>query len=202
MENYKLGKEEVVLFRGRAHFLSGQDKLAVELLLTNLNFVFTTSEKKFFKERTVNEVVSVKDVKVYRDNYQIIQKKNLVEIYFTETEKFVEFESAKIAKEFTDVALRLVSGFSKFVRGLKKAEKAVVETGEAFNVDVKEAVKDAVAVAGNVAIEMSENTKSEKVKFLGSVARNIKEVVAVKKQRKELETKEKLQLTDGKEKTE
>lgn len=193
MDKYKLGKEEVVLFKGKANCVDEQDKIAVDLLLTNLNFVFTATEKD---ER---EIIDAYEVKVYRENYQIIQKKNLVEIYFTDTEKYLEFETPKVAKEFTAVALRLVSGYSKFVRGVKKAQKEVSDTEEALGVDIKETTKKVGAFAGEVAIVMGENIESPKMKLFGNIAKGIKEASARNKLRKEIASEKKPQLTNGNE---
>ena len=198
MENYILRDDETVLFKSKVEMqITSKKKIEVELLLTNLNFVFIR-DKKLFAKKVENEVYDVKSVKKYDATYQIIRKNKKVEIYMIGVEKFLEFSTQKEAKEFTDVALKLVSGYSKFVRGVKKAQKSVKETEDALDIDIKETTKKAVAFAGEVAIVMGENSKSPKIKLFGNIAKGIKEVNSKnKKNIQEITNNEKLLLTDN-----
>lgn len=202
MENYILRDDETVLFTSRVKLQTTSKKnIEVELLLTNLNFVFI-KQKKFFSNTAEKEVYDIKSVKIYDSTYQIIRKNKIVEIYMIGLEKFIEFPSQKSAKEFTDIALKLASGYSKLVRGVKKAQKAVKETEEALDIDIKGTTKKAVAFAGEVAIAMGETSKSPKIKLFGNIAKGIKTVNEKNKQAKEIVHKEKLQLTQSKEEME
>lgn len=196
MENYILREDETVLFKSRVQMqITSKKKIEVELLLTNLNFVFIR-DKKFFSKSIENEVFDVKNVKIYDATYQIVRKNKKVEIYMIGVEKFLEFPTLKSAKEFTDIALKLVSGYSKFVRGIKKAQKSVKETEDALDIDIKETTKKAVAFAGEVAVVMGENSKSPKMKFFGNVAKSIKEVSGRNKNKSnEIDNKEQLMLS-------
>ena len=202
MENYILRDDETVLLASRVKMQTTSKKsVEVELLLTNLNFVFI-KDKKFFSKNVEKEIYDVKSVKIYDSTYQIIRKNKKVQIYMIGVEKFLEFPNQKIAKEFTDIALKVVSGYSKLVRGVKKAQKAVKETEDALDIDIKGTTKKAVAFAGEVAIAMGEASKSPKIKLFGNIAKGIKTVNERNKQANELTHKENLQLTQSKEETE
>ena len=161
MDNYELIKDEVVLWHGEVALLpsgkvvkeSSFKKVQTELILTNFNFVFITKTKRVFqKVETEREIYATGDVKYYRDSPYILKKGNIVEVYFDSAEKFVEFSDKKQARIFGDTALRLVSGHSKFVRGVKKAQKEIKETEDALDVDITGMAKTAVGVATEMAI--------------------------------------------------
>lgn len=202
MENYILRDDETVLLSSRVKMQTTNKKnVEVELLLTNLNFVFI-KDKKFFSKKAEKEVYDIKSVKTYDSTYQIIRNNKKVQIYMIGVEKFIEFSSQKEAKEFTDIALKIASGYSKLVRGVKKAQKTVKETEEALNIDIKETTKKAVAFAGEVAIAMGETSKSPKIKLFGDIAKGIKKVNEKNKQSNQITHKENLQLTQSKEENE
>ena len=161
MENYELIKDEVVLWHGDVVLLPGGKavkesalkKVQTELILTNFNFVFITKTKRVFQKAEMErEIYATGDVKYYKDSPYILKKGNIVEIYFEGAEKFIEFADKKQARIFGDTALRLVSGHSKFVRGVKKAQKEIKETEEALDVDITGIAKTAVGVATEMAI--------------------------------------------------
>jgi hypothetical protein len=174
MENYTLRDDETVLFKNEVKVCTNNKKFVdAELLLTNLNFVFIY-KKKFFGKSMENEVFDAKSVKIYDSTYQIIRKNKTVAIYMIGAEKTIEFPSLKLAKEFSDVALRLVSGFSKLVRGVKKAQKAVNETEDALDIDIKKAIKTSAVTVGTVAINVANSPiAGKKTKLLGTIAKSI-----------------------------
>ena len=88
-------------------------------------------------------------------------------------EKFVEFSSVKIAKEFSDVALKLVSGYSKLVRGVKKVQKTIEETNQAWDIDVVEIAKKTAVKAGNLAVDVAVPGAGKKTKMLGRIAESL-----------------------------
>lgn len=184
MENYELQKDEVVLSRAQVVVLpngkkaktSSLKKTECELLLTNLAFVFTTKTKVLLKKETIeSEVYDIKTVKWYNEVPHILIKGKVIEIYFVNSEKFVEFSNKKEAKEFINTALRLVSGQSKFLRAVKKAQKEINETGEALNVDIAGVAKSVADVAGTVAIGAAEMSGAGKTtKTIGLLAKAFK----------------------------
>ena len=81
MKNYILKNNETVLFKSEAKIcLKNKKYLDVDILLTNLNFVFIY-KKKFFSAPIENEVFDIKTVKIYDSSYQIIRKNKLVDLY-------------------------------------------------------------------------------------------------------------------------
>lgn len=176
MEHYELQNDEVALSHEQAFIANATKNAGVEVLLTNLNFVFIRKIKQFLKKDTVEvEIYGVDTVKIYNDLPHIIAKENVVEIYFKGVEKFIRFRSRKQATKFVDTALRLISGKSKFVRGVKKMQKEIAHTSEELNVDVVGITKKAVGIAGDVAISASGVKDAKKsTKVLGMLAKAIK----------------------------
>lgn len=164
MENYKLKSDETVLYRGSVELLKDgkkdtkAKKATSELLLTNYNIVVTTTTKKMWNEIVENVEHKVSDIKVYKDSSQVIRKGSIVEIYLTSGELFLEFPSGKEAKDFTAKALRLATGNSQFVRGVKKVQNEIKETNEALDIDVVDIAKKAAVVTGNIVVEVAKTT--------------------------------------------
>ena len=128
---YKLKENENVIFRGSAMFFSDykraeENAKSCDVMLTNLNIVITYQKKKLFRTVTKSSVFKTEDVKIYDDTIQIIRQAADVDIYFKKSEVYLTFEE-EIAKDFSDKALTLISGNSKFVRAIKKAQKVVNE---------------------------------------------------------------------------
>ena len=180
MDYYKLQNDEVGLYHGAISMVSTgkgrtlrSNNSGYEILLTNLNFVFIKKTKQLLKKEQVDvEIYDVNTIKFYRDRPHIIQKKAVVELYFKDCEKFIEFPDKKEARTFCDNALRVASGKSKLVRGVQKVQKEIHETNEALDIDV---VKIAAATA-RVALGVAANVGSyedagKKTKFVGRIAK-------------------------------
>lgn len=184
MENYELQADEVVLYHGQvALLIDGKQaktaklkKVETELILTNLNFVFITKTKHVFKQELIDrEIHGANTVKFYKESPYILKKGNIVEIYFTGGEKFIEFADKKQARVFGDTALRLVSGYSKFVRGVKKAQKEIKETETALDIDITGTAKTVVGVATDaVIIASGASTAKKGTKAVGLIAKLMK----------------------------
>ena len=190
MENYILKENETVLFRDEAILLqdgkNSKNDTRCDVLLTNLNIVIVTQSKKAF--RTINkvDVYSVTDVKIYDETIQIIRRQNLVDIYLKSCEIFIEFSKEKNAKEFCDKALKLISGFSKLVRSVKKTQKAIKETNEALGIDVGNMAKGAAGIVLDVTVGVGSMSGAKKgTKVAGKIAE-----VILSKTRAKSETEE------------
>lgn len=158
MNNYTLQENETILFRGSCAIMQNGKKNektdeANDIILTNNNIVLFVKRKKFLKTVEEVQVFNVLDVKTYDETVQIIRRKSIVDIYLKECELFLDFLKEKYAKEFCDKALRLISGYSKFVRGVKKTQKAVKETTEALDIDIAEAVRSGTEFVCDVVLE-------------------------------------------------
>lgn len=165
MKHYELQKDEVALFHSRVLLQDGNARknkpAECELILTNFNFVFTVALKSLFKKEYETQVFELKTVKFYKNSPHIIRKDKVVEIYFADCEKFVEFEDKKNAKAFLDKAMATVSGYSKFVRAVKKTQQAIEETDEALNIDIMGAAKTVASVATGVALNADKITNAK-----------------------------------------
>ena len=176
MNNYTLSQSETILYKGTVtdcidgNYADTDAQMTAELVLTNENIVFIKKVKKLLRTKTVTEVYSIKDIKVYEETIQILRKEDRVNIFITNAEKFLVFENEKEAKDFTDKALKLISGDSKIIRGFKKAKKAVED---AVGEEVVEVAKEIVKAAGNVAIDMAAEADNKKVRYMGKVAQKV-----------------------------
>ena len=185
MEHYELRQDEVILYHTNIMFSSSTPKkkdnstpkFPTEFLLTNFNFVFITRTKRLLaKEKVTVETYSIENVKFYQERPHIIKKGKKAEIYFLDTEKFIEFENKKEATLFTDTALRLISGQSKFVRAVKKVQKEIQETGDQLDIDINGIAQTAFDVTAAVAITASGlEGASKKTKLLGAIAQTLKD---------------------------
>lgn len=128
MENYKLGPEEVFLYRGNVLQKGFVEK--TRLLLTNENLVFITKIEESTDEYQT-EPFLINEIKMYQGMPQIKAKGLFVEIFLTSTEKEFTFESKIELHKFIDAAVKLLTGKSKIERGaekVKKAKELVVDT--------------------------------------------------------------------------
>lgn len=176
MENYTLKQDETVLFRSEITLLqngkreSNSKPPRADLLLTNLYIVLIKRTKRIFSEIVTTEIYDVNDVKIYDESVQILRNKAFVDIYTKKGEIFIEFDKEKLAKTFCDKAIRLISGYSKLVRAVKKTQKAINETNEALDINIMNGAK-AVGAAAVTAAEVVANMPGagKKTKAIGFI---------------------------------
>ena len=180
MENYKLKDDEVIIFRDEVAVAKNEksipNKQQVELILTNYNYVFVTTTKKFLTQETTTEEYPIKDTKFFDEKAYVTRKGKMVVLCVIGAEKFIIFKKTKSAKEFTDKAQKLVTGYNKMVRGVKQVQKTVKETNEALDIDVVQIAKTVaggtMAIAGGVAEEMAKSSNAGKgIKFIATVSK-------------------------------
>lgn len=146
MTNYQLAPTEVVLMESNG-FIQGK-KSSSNIILTNLNVVFETRIKKLFKKAyTVVEVFSLDTVKIYKDMPYIKQKNNYVQIYFTNCEPVISFNSKRIAHQFTATASEVITGKNAFFRGIEKVKKTIDTVDETLGIDTVGATSAAIQTA-------------------------------------------------------
>lgn len=137
MKKYQLSATEVVLYKSEVSLLLDDEKVCeqTELLLTNENFVFINkSNTPAQEENTQTIVVPIESIKVYNEMPYMLKKEQTIEIYSINGEYFLEFKNKKQANEFFNKSMRVASGYSKFVRGVKKVSKELKETNKALNI--------------------------------------------------------------------
>ena len=187
MKNYTLQKDETILYRGSVNVLPEGKKGTKgekqgDILLTNYNIVITSERKKFLKTETEVEMYSVSDVKVHDEKVQVVRRKAIVDVYLKGAEVFLDFGKEKEAKAFCDIAHRLISGESKFVRSVKRARKEIRETDEALDTNFEGAISASAGVVANIAVGVS---KLEGVGMKTKVAGVIANVLLNSKKKKE-----------------
>lgn len=176
MENYVLKENETVLYRHEVFVLpisKKRDKAIPEseLWLTNLNIVICTPKKKLLRTIFETEVYSVTDVKRYDERVQVINRRNTVDIYLKDKELFLNFKKSGEAKRFSDIALRLISGESKIVRGVKRVRKAIRETDDALEINTMEIATATATIAAEVAIGVASlPSAGKRAKNIGVIA--------------------------------
>ena len=180
MENYILKQDESMIYKGQVSFQDTSKPKQIntyntELRLTSKNIIFITRTKKFLsKEIEDTEIYAIDTLKIYKDEAQVIRKNDIVNMYFLEHEKCVQFPNKKEAKLFVDTTLRLLSGKSKFVRNVLKAKKEIKDTGDALDIDIRNIAKTTATIGLNTAVNMSVAPKAGKMtKILGNVAKQL-----------------------------
>lgn len=179
MNNYALTNDETIIYHGEVLVLTAGKKVGerkstlAEIVLTNLNLIIKTNVKKMFSTSVETRIFKVEDIKIYNDAPQITRDKKNVDICLNGAELFLAFDKEKEAKEFCDKALRLVSGNSKFVRAVKKTQKAVQETNEALDIDIVEIAKGTTVAVANAVVAASGISGAGKgTKMLGAVVKS------------------------------
>ena len=173
MKNYQLKSSEVVLFKNDVILFLEEKKSKIELLLTNENFVFINKSVKFLQTKPFDTIiVPIESIKIYNKMPYIVKKKEFIEIYSLNGEFGLEFENKKLANEFFNKAMRVASGYSKFVRGIKIASKEIKDTNDAL--DITNTTQKALDFAADVAIDFADQPKKNKIQLIGSVAKAFK----------------------------
>jgi|GEM_PF-420587 len=143
MENYFLQSNEAVLYKGEATF--GNNRTSSELFLTNINIVVITKTKKLFSKEQVDlNNFPVEDIKVYNDVPQIKQNGCMIEIYLTNTEITLDFDSKFTAHKFANAANKLVTGKSMSERGAEKVRGVVNLVDDTLGISTVGTIKSVV----------------------------------------------------------
>lgn len=202
MEDYSLQSNEVVLYEGKATF--GNNKTSSELLLTNINIVVITKTKKLFSKEQVDlKHFPVENIKIYNDVPQIKQHDCMVEIYFTNTEITLNFDSKFLAYKFANAANKLLTGKSVSKRGAEKVKEAMNFVDDTFGINtvgaIKSVVKNGVVGAAFGGFGKKVEAKAKSGNTLTEVISATKDLI-VKKTKKEehpkIETNSALSVDD------
>lgn len=195
MEHYQLQDNEVILYRGDVQLLAdGKSKNSNSLyatqsflILTNLHIIIENTTKKLISQKVDTIIYDTKMVKQYENTPQIIQKGEFVDIYLLGTELFLRFQKKKQATQFNNAALRLLTGESKLVRGVKKGQKAIKETEDALNIDITGTAKNIALTA----IDVTSVAQGKKVNTVGNFAKKflsqkkVKQISAAEDEKKD-----------------
>ena len=166
MEFYQLKPHEVVLFKGTVQLINKKEPS--ELILTNLNLVFITKEKKLFAEGdTFVEYLPMQEVKFYKNVPQIKNIGVNVEVYFISGEKFFSFETKGEAHKFCIQAINLVTDTTRFQRALGKVKGTIGVVDETFDCDIVGSTKTLIKT------ELQGGVKSLAGKALGAVGKKL-----------------------------
>ena len=176
MQHYTLQNDEVILYRGEVTVLSAPPtqkpgrfiKDGTYLILTNLHIIIEKPVKKLFSKKVDTFLYDVQSVKKYDDVPQVIQKSVLVDVYLLGEELFLQFPNKGQASQFNNAALKLLTGFSKLVRGVKKGQKAIKETEDALDIDITGLAISAIDLATQSNNQTTNSIASFTKKFLSS----------------------------------
>ena len=149
MKNYKLAPNEVVLHQQPVTLQTEKGDIPVEIVLTDLNFIFVSERKNWlwFKRKSRKVAFAKELVKTYKDAPQIKQTDTSVQICFASEDRVIVFENKKDARTFVIKAWEVVTGKTAFERSIDKLKQAVDCIDDTFDIDVVAILKD-VAVSG------------------------------------------------------
>ena len=142
MENYDLEKDEVVLYKGNVSLR--KQKGYTQLVLTNINFVLITKNKKLFSKEQVNvDIYPVNEIKYYKDVPQVIRNGYNVELYLLDDEVSFEFDSKNEVRKFVNATMTLLTNKSTLERNTKKIQDTISTINNGLGID-------SVGIAKNV----------------------------------------------------
>ncbi|MDP4119982.1 MAG: SHOCT domain-containing protein [Bacillota bacterium] len=187
MEYYSLQSNEAVLYKGEATF--GSNRTRSELILTNINIVVITKIKKLFSKEQVDlNNFPIEDIKVYNDVPQIKQNGCMIEIYLTNTEITLDFDSKFTAHKFANVANKLVNGKSMSERGAEKVKGAVNLVDDTLGIGIVGTIK---SVVENGMVGTVLGGFGKKAQFQAKVGNDLAGILSVTKSVLSKETSEK-----------
>lgn len=143
MENYSLQSDESVIYKGDVSLIDKNG--STNMILTNLNIVLVTKNKKLFQKEEVEiETYPIEDIKIYDNVPQIKIEGDVVEIYFTSIEKKVRFYSKIELHKFVNAAVKLLTGKSMAKRGAEKIKSAVNLVDNTLGINTIDTVKNVI----------------------------------------------------------
>lgn len=177
MKHYNLDEDEVVLFKST--ILVSENKESAEIILTNKNFVIVNEKKKLSdKEKTDVKVYLVEDIKRYNGIPQIIQKKEVVELYFLHDEVEFFFHSRIDAHKFVRAALNLLTGKTTLERNVEKVKNTISIVDNSLGIDSIDLARKAVQSG---AIGKTKNVISQGAKLIGQGIQTANQIIKKKK---------------------
>lgn len=132
MENYQLKENEKLFYKGKGILIEKKGK--TEIILTNINIVFITKQKKFFAKEIIDiELYPIENIKKHKGLPQIILNNKIVDISLTTTNKKFKFNSKEDANQFISATKKLLTSkltlcYSKIKKTLKNS-KIVKQVG-------------------------------------------------------------------------
>ena len=151
MENYNLGPDEVVLYKGNVTLK--EMKGETELILTNHNLVFINKYKRLFSKAEITVIdYPTTSIKMYEGIPQIKTKGDIVEVYLVEGEKEIRFYSKSEQHKFTSVANKLLTGMTTAQRNAKKVKDAIGLVDDTLGINSVQATGTVIknGVVGNL----------------------------------------------------
>ncbi len=146
MENYVLGEDEVVLYKGNV--LLPVDNVQAQLLLTNLYIaIIPNNQDENEGQIVVSDLLPCSDVKIYEGVPQVKKDKLKAEIYLKFGEREFLFENKKELNKFTDAISTLLTGKNKGRRIAEKVNGAIGCINAAFDIDLVKSVGELIKTA-------------------------------------------------------
>ncbi len=153
MERYHLQPNEVVLFKGHVTKNNEYKEATVvnpfssspitELLLTNLNIVLTSIDKKMFAKEDINiEIFPLSEIKIYNGIPQIKQSNTFVELYLMSKELYFNFESIFDATKCVQAVRKVLTGKSLPARSAEKVKKGIELVDDTLGINTVDTVKN------------------------------------------------------------
>lgn len=203
MDNYNLQPNEVIVFKGNCQLSKTDEKIlnsmidnsSIDLILTNLNLVFINKSKKMFsKEKIDVEIYPTSEIKIYNDAPQINQKNNIVEIFFSDSEKSIVFTTSHEARKFVGKALELLTGKNLSNRVSDKIKGSINLVDDTLGIKTVDTVKNVVenGVVGSIfgSLGKKVSPKSNKTANVLEIVNAAKDVIS-QPSKSQVESKEK-----------
>ena len=144
MIKVELRETEVVLYSKEVG-VEGESYSSATVVLTNERLIFQYRKKeKMFKWVDAEDEYPVFDIKMYNGNPQVIQNKNIVEIYLKNKQLKMWFIEKKEAKNFLQQVTDLLTGKSSQERKAQKVKQTIALVDDTLGIDSVQAATGAL----------------------------------------------------------
>ena len=139
MYSFEMADDEVIVFEGNV--ICREFKGQLKLTLTSQKMVLEKTKGLLKKELEIVSVLKLEDIKVYNNEVQVEQKKDVVTVQATSMNYSLIFGGTIEAKKFAGKMIDVSTGTTKSQRGSGKIKGALDLVDDTLDIDSRGAVK-------------------------------------------------------------
>lgn len=142
MKNYNLEDNEVVLYEDDVIHSDFDDN--VQLTLTSKKIIFEQEKGILKKKSEIVDIINFKEIKLYKDKIQVIQKGSEVNIQTINENIKITFSNLLKANKFVTKAIDAISGTTFTERSINKIKGAINTIDDVLEIDTRGTIKGVV----------------------------------------------------------
>ena len=140
--NYKIDKDEVILYEGIAGY--NKNYINHNIILTSKKIIIELKKGLFKKTKELINILELKDIKKYNDNYQVTQKSNEIKIQSVNENISLFMMSTIEAKKIQTKIMDLLTNTTIIDRSTKKIKDTINTIDDTLGVNSKEIVSNII----------------------------------------------------------